>query len=261
MKTEWKNYWKDDEFDQTKHHLSQNDKRSLLYGGFMIGLLITLIFSIVTCISTLRTDHQYNQEAKKILDTVTTYMATATEDEYAEIAQSIRHDLVYSEYSSDIDYYLQYIPNTADECCLEQSSYPQRLNLVFLNTGELYGLDPSETSNNAGSTTTTFGYDEISEAHLSIIKRPGETNNEVSIDRGRGIVSFHKMKSEFCDNCIQNILTAIKDSLIIQAVIYDAEEKAFYPLEEGTLQIGDYSLETTYANSGYKIKVQRINNN
>ena len=33
-----------------------------------------------------------------------------------------------------------YIPNTADGCCLERS-FPERVNLVFLNTGEAYGLE------------------------------------------------------------------------------------------------------------------------
>ena len=35
---------------------------------------------------------------------------------------------------------IRYIPNTADGCCLERE-LPERINLVFLNTGAAYGLE------------------------------------------------------------------------------------------------------------------------
>ena len=33
----WLDFWEDDELDMDKKHLSQHDKRSLLYGGFMLS--------------------------------------------------------------------------------------------------------------------------------------------------------------------------------------------------------------------------------
>ena len=36
-------FWEDDELDMDKKHLSQHDKRSLLYGGFMKGYRISII--------------------------------------------------------------------------------------------------------------------------------------------------------------------------------------------------------------------------
>ena len=76
-----------------------------------------------------------------------------------------------------------------------------------------------------------------------------------SIDLGRGIVSAHKMKTHFCDDCIREILTTVEDEFIDEAVIYDAEEKTFYPVTEGDLQIGDYSFHTYYEDGGYEIKI------
>ena len=35
---------------------------------------------------------------------------------YDDIAQTIRHDLVLSEYGEDIENFIQYIPNTAETC-------------------------------------------------------------------------------------------------------------------------------------------------
>lgn len=68
--------------------------------------------------------------------------ATATEDEYEEIVRTIRRDLVFSEYGQEIENLIQYIPNTVDRCCLEREGFLERVNLLFLNTGEMYGLDP-----------------------------------------------------------------------------------------------------------------------
>ena len=40
---------------------------------------------------------------EELLGTIATYMATATDDEYEEIAQDYPHDLVYSQYGQDIE--------------------------------------------------------------------------------------------------------------------------------------------------------------
>ena len=45
-KEKWLDYWQDDMLDRTKTHLSQYDKRSLLYGGFMVGITTVLLCSL-----------------------------------------------------------------------------------------------------------------------------------------------------------------------------------------------------------------------
>lgn len=156
------------------------------------------------------------------------------DDEYEEIAQTIRHDLVYSQYGQDVENLIRYIPNTADGCCLERE-LPERINLVFLNTGAAYGLEifdntePIESQRERGSTMITSGYDEISEAHLMMMSNPNSGSATASIDRGRGIVSAHKMKTHFCDDCIREILTIVEDEFIDEAVIYDSRGKDFLP--------------------------------
>lgn len=132
MSKAWQNYWMDDEYDLDKKHLSQHDKRSLLCGGFMIGFVTFLLFSAGIIIGNAWSNYKSQKEVNQILATFATYMATATEDEYEEIAKTIRHDLVYSDYGTDIENLIQYIPNTADGCCLEREDYPERVNLIFL---------------------------------------------------------------------------------------------------------------------------------
>ena len=38
IREKWLSFWDDDTYDPGKNHLSQTDKRSLLYGGFMIAV-------------------------------------------------------------------------------------------------------------------------------------------------------------------------------------------------------------------------------
>ena len=135
----WLDFWEDDELDMDKKHLSQHDKRSLLYGGFMIGAVTFVFLSIGIMVGNIWTNHRNQKDMEELLGTIATYMATATDDEYEEIAQTIRHDLVYSQYGQDIENLIRFIPNTADGCCLERG-FPERINLVFLNTGEAYSL-------------------------------------------------------------------------------------------------------------------------
>ena len=231
MRDCWLDFWEDDELDMNKKHLSQHDKRSLLYGGFMIGVATFGLFSIGIIAGNIWTNHQNQKDMEEFLGTVVTYMATATDDEYEEIAQTIRHDLVYSQYGQDVENLIRYIPNTADGCCLERE-LPERINLVFLNTGAAYGLEIFDMMSNPNSGSAT-----------------------ASIDRGRGIVSAHKMKTHFCDDCIREILTIVEDEFIDEAVIYDAEEKTFYPVTEGGLQIGDYAFHTYYEDGSYEIEI------
>lgn len=92
------------------------------------------------------------------------------------------------------------------------------------------------------------------------MKSPNRDNGSVDINSGRGIVSVHKMKNHFCDDCIHDILETVEDVFLDEAIIYDAEKKKFYPITEGDLQIGDYELHTYYRNSGYTIDIKYIGN-
>lgn len=260
----WRSYWEDDEFDSEKKHLSQYDKRSLLYGGYVISGITLALCLFIMGMNNIRISQENDAALQKMLGTISTYLATATEDEYDKIAQTIRHDLVFSRYGKDMETYIRYIPNTADECCLEWTGYSERVYLVFLNTGELYGLDiyergeTSETTEQKGATMFAFGYDEISESRITILKRPGEGVGEATLYREQGIVSLHKMKGEFCDDCIREILNTVEDEFISEAVLYDTEEKMFYPITEGVLQLAEYEFQITYEHGDYKMEIAYI---
>lgn len=261
----WLDFWDDDEMDAGKHHLSQYDKRSIMHGNFLVGAALVALVSVGIFAGVAFNNYRSNKETEELFNFLATYLATATDDEYENIAQEIRHDLVYSEYGQDIDNLIEFVPNTADGCCLErEAGFIERMNVVFLNTGETYGLDiydtvePISVQQSYGGTCITSGYDEISEATVSITSERSEGTATAHFDRGRGIVSVHKMKETFCDDCIREILDVTDGELVDIAVLYDAEENVFYPITEGTLEIGDYTYETLYEDGVYAMDILYI---
>ena len=256
----WWDFWEVDNNDNGKKHLSSSDKRWLLYWNFLTCIGVAGFFLIITGINNIRITHQNGRDVEKAMSMIATYMVSATKDEYDEIAQSIRNDLVFSEYGEDIENFIQYIPNTAETCYTCMDNYPAQALLVCVNTGQFYSLDLYEKGNspdsNRGGTIMNFGYDEVSQTHIHISKSPGQQTGYAGIDRGCGIVSIHRMKTLFCDDCIRKILETVEHQLIEEFFIYDTEERKFYPIDNGTsIQIGDYSLEIEYKNSDYKIDI------
>ena len=88
LRDNWLDFWEDDELDMDKKHLSQHDKRSLLYGGFMIGAATFIFLSIGIMVGNIWTNHRNQKNMEELLGTISTYIATATDDEYEEIAQT-----------------------------------------------------------------------------------------------------------------------------------------------------------------------------
>lgn len=191
-------------------------------------------------------------------------MESATKDEYDEIAQTIRHDLVFSEYGEDTEKFIQHIQNTSDVCYACKGSHPAQAVLISLNTGESYpldlfeqGIDPEDYK---GDEVLTFGCDEISQTSIHISKSLGENKGLTEIERGNGIVSIHRMKKLFCDDCIKAMLDKVENQPIEELVIYDTEKNAFYPVEdESKVQIGDHTLEIECKDNGYEIDVKYVN--
>lgn len=67
------------------------------------------------------------------------------------------------------------------------------------------------------------------------------------------------MKSLFCDECIYKILNAGKNKLVEEVVVFDAEKKLFYPVNEGMVKIGNYNLEIVYGSYGnYDIEIKSL---
>ena len=76
-----------------------------------------------------------------------------------------------------------------------------------------------ETPQSSGSISFTGGYDEISQTDLDIVMDGDLNYNIASLTQERDIVSIHRMKTIFCDDCIDKILTTINNQLITSFVL------------------------------------------
>lgn len=264
IKRLWRNFWQDDEQDCFKYHLSQSDKRDLWYGALLICMFTIAFYGLVSAFVNLRVSQTNSDDVEKIMGTIAAYIGSATEDEYEEIAKTIRNDLVISGYGKELETYIQYIPNTSEECRLCAADFPSQVYLVCTNTGQPYeldlfekGEDPDDNKNGLGM---SFGYDEISETSLYITKVPAQKWGNAVVQRERGIVSVQRMKALFCDDCIFKMLEAVENQPVEEFIIFDAGQRAFYPIAEGTVEIGDYTLQIKYNDGKYEIGIKYTKN-
>lgn len=226
-----------------------------LFGYVFMGCLLAAFAGIITvCLSVIKSRREEAQDMEQILSTIYAYFSETTEEEYEEIARQIRQDLVLGKYyAGDKLDYLAYIPNTAQNCVLEEISGQNQVCLLDLNTGSVYQLDfMEEELGEEEGLSVSWGYDEISETGIQIVTDYKEEMKIAEIDSKRGIVSVQRMKKLFCEECIHKILEANENTPLPELILYNGEQEAFYPIINGeSYQCGDYEVDIIYSESGY----------
>lgn len=178
---------------------------------------------------------QMNQQLKRVeavYNTIYAFMATATEEEYDEITEELRHSLVLRTLTAGDLAYLDLIPNTADDCPLDRELNAS-LYLAALNTGTLYPIAPEETADAA----FRFGYDEVSQSRVLIESGAGTT--AVTLTRDGGEVSVQRMKGIFCGDCFSALAEVQTGSPVLEFVLFDAQTHTIYPIAESA----EYTFE------------------
>lgn len=230
----------------------------------MCMVTVSICILVVT-ISNILVSRRSRQDAEDSIKMITAYLAAATEDEYGGISESIRHNLISNGFDANTEDLIQYIPNTAEICWTHWKGNKAQELLVSLNTGYLYELDvygenelPDDKSDTPNSIRMTFGSDEISEMEIQVEKEADHGKSKATIARGNGTLSFLRMKSNFCDDCIRDILHTIENADVQELVIFDTRERKFYPIEDGSIKIGDYQLMITHEGNNYEIAVSYV---
>lgn len=233
--------------------LSRQDKRDIMFHVYM-GCFIAVILAIVAN-SLMIIDSRKDEAAdmEKLMNTVYSYMATATDQEFDNMTEKIRNDLVLSTYNKDQWQYAKMIPNTSQECRLEQD-IGGHVFIVTVNTGNLYSLNLKHESiidSEGSGTTIDSGYDEISGGSLSVYKDSDRDSAKVSVSSNRRIISVQQMKKSICDKCIEQILDVNSSSMYPEFVIFDKQEYKFYPVErDAEYKLEEYRLDMGYSSSG-----------
>jgi len=226
------------------------DKKIILTSCAIACVISIVISGLIYNVALILANQHADRNTQKALATLAAYIATATDGEYAEIAQEIRHDLIFH---TDAKQLVQYIPNTATDCPTCKSYYDYQIYFLANNTGELYHFD-TEMELTGEQFSLNSGYDEISQTSLNILYDKSCT---ARIKQKQDTVSVHRMKNIFCDDCIDKILTAIDGQYITSFVIFIPQEQAFYPICEDTeLQIGNGTLSVTFDKETYKMCVE-----
>lgn len=239
-------------------HISRSDKISIWHGCFLMCLITVAVCIFIVTISNSLLKRRYSKDAEDTIKMIAAYLAAATDEEYTAISNQVRNDLTSAGLTDDTEYLIQFIPNSAEICWTHREDCTAQALLVSVNTGYLYDLDiygenESSDAHNSNGMRMTHGYDEISEADIWVQKEPDLGRSQTSVTRGNGNISFLKMKSNFCDDCIRNILSVVENEDVKEFVIFDVTERLFYPVTDGNIRIGDYLLDISHMDNTYKI--------
>ena len=213
---------------------------------FLACVIVCFLFSCTILGATYISNRQAAKDRDTMLNMIIAYIATATDDEYDQIAEEIRHDFIFRKWDERTRQFVQYIPNRAARCCACQKERQPQMYLLAVNTGNLYSLAP-ETPQPSGTIRFAYGYDEISETSLNIVRDSYLDYDTLSLRQGNDVVSIHRMKNIFCDDCIDKILSTINGQTITSFVFFSAGDNLFYPVrDEQEMQGDDYTISTSY---------------
>lgn len=249
---------KNDLEKQNEDDISKMEGRTVFFFVFLGCLTAAMVAVIAVCLPVIRSRKQEAQEVEEIMSSIFAYLGEATEDEYGRIAETIRHDLILGKYYAEDDLeYFEYIPNTAKRCLAEPGELPYQACLLALNTGQAYSLDIYEDGMEQSGVQVSWGYDEISETSLRIVADRNSGTGVAVINGKRGIVSVHRMKMLFCDDCIYRILQVNENVLEPELILYNGAENEFYPIEGGaTYLCGEYEVQVSYGEQGeYELEI------
>lgn len=214
----------DDTFEDYSSGLSRADRRAIVSGAFWVCLITMGLTCVLMGFVYSRVAERDREATAEFLNRVSAYLGSATEQEYSQFAQTLRHDLVVSRFGQSTEVWLESIPNTAETCALESADLQGAAGLVFVNTGEFYPL--------SGGEDVVFGYDEVSGATLCVVAANAGEGAAAVLTRGSGVVSVHRMKACFDDDCIRAIFADAADTALPECLFYDPAEQSFRPLDD-----------------------------
>lgn len=241
--------------------VSGPEGKKVFYYVFLGCLTATMLTVIAVCLPVISSRKQEAEDMEEIMESIFAYLGEATKDEYDEIAEKIRHDLILGKYYAEDELeYLDRIPNTAKQCLAEPDGLPYQACLLNLNTGQAYALDIFADGREQNGVRLSWGYDEVSETGLRIMSDLNTGTGTAVIDGERSIVSVHRMKTLFCDDCIRRMLKVNENVLEPELILYNGAENIFYPIEGGeTYACGDYEVRISCnEQENYELEVRYL---
>ena len=171
---------------------------------FLACVIVCFLFSCIILGATYISNRQAAKDMNEMSNMIIAYIATATDDEYDQIAEEIRHDFIFRKWDERTRQFVQ-----------------------------------------------------ISQTRLHIVRDSYLDYDTLSLRQERNVVSIHRMKNIFCDDCIDKILSTIDGQTITSFVFFSAGDNVFYPVSDGQeIQGDDYSISVYYDRQDDEMQIQ-----
>lgn len=223
---------------------------------FFTAASIVLLFFLLIKLAYFLIDIGAERTSANIINTFTAYIATATDSEYDQLTQKLRNDFSINKWDARARRAVQCLPNTATKCRACQFDHPPQIYLLAVNTGNLYSL-AREIPVEKGCQSISGGYDELSQTDVTIITDGGSPTTTAYLTQKHDVISVHKMKAIYCDDCIDKILSTIDGQTITSFVLFSASDETFSPISDGLQMQGeDYALNVNYDVNNNKMQIE-----
>lgn len=142
------------------------------------------------------------------------------------------------------------------QCRACQFDHPPQIYLLAVNTGNLYSL-ARDFSPSPGSLSISGAYDDLSKTSLNIVNDGKQDYIMAYLRQGRDMVSLKRMKTIYCDDCLDKILSTIDGQTITSFVLFSASDETFSPISDGLQMQGeDYALNVNYDVNNNKMQIE-----
>jgi len=130
------------------------------------------------------------------------------------------------------------------DCAFKKNNPPAEIALVCVNSGTIKAIGNLDPENNTFIVERIHDEMSGSTAMLSLIPQVGRAS--VNIYPGNNAFLISNLSDRMCFRCMFRIIGAARDTTVPGYAIYDGVAHKFYPIAEGTVSIGSYTMTTSH---------------
>ena len=130
------------------------------------------------------------------------------------------------------------------DCVFKKHDPPADIALVCVNHGLIKAIGNLDPTSNIMSVERVHDETSGSTAMLMLVPQIGRAS--VNIYPGNNALLISSLSDRMCFRCMFRIIDAAWDTTVPGYAIYDGVAHKFYPIAEGTVSIGSYTMTTSH---------------
>lgn len=130
------------------------------------------------------------------------------------------------------------------DCAFKKHDPPAEIALVCVNSGTIKAIGSLDPASNTFIVERI--HDEMSGSTAMLMLVPQIGRASVNIYPGNNAFLISNLSDRMCFRCMFRIIDAARDTTVPGYAIYDGVSHQFYPITEGTVAIGSYTMTTSY---------------